>query len=277
MSKDGKWNADEKSRTAQPLQIQIGQDFSDFKESVSACLHPEIFRPLSGDRSINMERLQSPPLRLLRSLSLFFLLNVLVPVNALYFYLDSTTPKCFYEELPKGTLVVGTSIQRAHGHQPARLSAYRALISRLGNYKAEQFEPGQNTYMTVPDLKIFISVDQTFDNDHRVVKQLGSASGRFTFTAAEAGDHKICFTPSSAGKGTWVVGGEKLGNIKLTLDLVIGESSTIERNDKGKMTDLVGKVKDLKGRLEDIRREQVFQRVSALWQAIRCLQMREVS
>lgn len=29
-------------------------------------------------------------------------------VQALYFYMDSTVPKCFYEELPKDTLVVGT-------------------------------------------------------------------------------------------------------------------------------------------------------------------------
>lgn len=28
--------------------------------------------------------------------------------QALYFYLDGTTPKCFYEDLPKDTLVVGT-------------------------------------------------------------------------------------------------------------------------------------------------------------------------
>jgi hypothetical protein len=28
-------------------------------------------------------------------------------VQALYFYMDSTTPKCFFEELPKDTLVVG--------------------------------------------------------------------------------------------------------------------------------------------------------------------------
>lgn len=28
-------------------------------------------------------------------------------VQALYFYIDGTTPKCFYEELPKDTLVVG--------------------------------------------------------------------------------------------------------------------------------------------------------------------------
>jgi hypothetical protein len=27
--------------------------------------------------------------------------------QALYFYLDGTAPKCFYEDLPKDTLVVG--------------------------------------------------------------------------------------------------------------------------------------------------------------------------
>ena len=29
--------------------------------------------------------------------------------QAIYFYLDGTSPKCFYEELPKDTLVVGLS------------------------------------------------------------------------------------------------------------------------------------------------------------------------
>jgi hypothetical protein len=29
--------------------------------------------------------------------------------QAIYFYIDGTTPKCFYEELPKDTLVVGLS------------------------------------------------------------------------------------------------------------------------------------------------------------------------
>jgi hypothetical protein len=30
-----------------------------------------------------------------------------LPVQSLYFYMDGTTPKCFYEELPKDTMVVG--------------------------------------------------------------------------------------------------------------------------------------------------------------------------
>jgi hypothetical protein len=33
--------------------------------------------------------------------------SLLSTSQALYFYLDGTTPKCFYEDLPKDTLVVG--------------------------------------------------------------------------------------------------------------------------------------------------------------------------
>lgn len=43
--------------------------------------------------------------------------------------------------------------------------------------------------------------------------------------------------------------------------MVIGDSSEIERSDKGKIDDITTRVKDLTNRLNDIRREQVFQRV----------------
>lgn len=36
------------------------------------------------------------------------LFSALLPVDALYFYMDGAAPKCFIEELPKDTLVVGT-------------------------------------------------------------------------------------------------------------------------------------------------------------------------
>lgn len=45
--------------------------------------------------------------------SLFAVLAILtlsVPVNALYFYMDGRQTKCFFEELPKDTLVVGMSV-----------------------------------------------------------------------------------------------------------------------------------------------------------------------
>ncbi|KAA8574459.1 hypothetical protein EYC84_005920 [Monilinia fructicola] len=136
---------------------------------------------------------------------------LLTPIQSLYFYIDGTTPKCFFEELPKDTLVVG-------------------------HYTAEEYDEDKKQWSQHDGLKIFISVDELFDNDHRVVFQTGSTAGRFTFTAADS------------------------GGIKLTLDMAIGETSQIESDDKGKINDIVQKVKDLNGRLQDIRREQVFQR-----------------
>lgn len=103
---------------------------------------------------------------------------------------------------------------------------------------------------------------EVFDNDHRVISQRGGSSGRFTFTAAEAGEHRMCFTPSSnSGRQGWLSTAHPNGGIRLTLDLAIGESSEIESTDKDKLQDIQARIRDLNARLQDIRREQVFQRV----------------
>lgn len=104
---------------------------------------------------------------------------------------------------------------------------------------------------------MLITVEETFDNNHRVVSQRTQHSGRFTFTAAEAGQHRICFTPDSQ-TGGWL---SSPPTVKLTLDIAIGATSKIQSEDSGKIADIVQRVKDLNSRLEDIRREQVFQRV----------------
>ncbi|TAQ90218.1 hypothetical protein B7494_g1494 [Chlorociboria aeruginascens] len=169
-------------------------------------------------------------------LSFLSLSALLIPVQSLYFYIDGTTPKCFFEELPKDTLVVG-------------------------HYTAEEYDENKKEWAKHDGLNVFISVDEVFDNDHRVVSQKGSSAGRFTFSAADSGDHRICFTPSSTSGSTgWLSALHPMGGVKLTLDLAIGETSAIESTDKGKIQDIVRRVKDLNGRLQDIRREQVFQR-----------------
>ncbi|KAH8671390.1 emp24/gp25L/p24 family/GOLD [Xylariales sp. PMI_506] len=167
----------------------------------------------------------------------FLPLLLLSPVaHALFFYLDGTTPKCFFEDLPKDTLVVG-------------------------HYEAQEWDDNTQSWSKHDGLNIYISVEEVFDNDHRVVSQRGSSSGRFTFNAAGAGEHRMCFTPSSnSGRQGWLSVHHPNGGIKLTLDLAIGESSEIESADKGKMEDLSQRVRDLNTRLQDIRREQVFQR-----------------
>ncbi|KAI4129327.1 MAG: hypothetical protein LQ338_002272 [Usnochroma carphineum] len=171
-----------------------------------------------------------------RALNLLLLLTLVIPTNALYFYIEGTSPKCFYEELPKDTMVVG-------------------------HYKAEKFDSNTNSFVPSSDVGIWVTVDEVFDNDHRVVNTKGAANGKFTFSAADSGDHRICFMPSVPGGGGWLSGGQVTGGIKLTLDLAIGETSQLESTDKSKIQDIVQKVKDLNGRLQDIRREQVFQRV----------------
>ncbi|EXJ81668.1 hypothetical protein A1O1_07733 [Capronia coronata CBS 617.96] len=169
--------------------------------------------------------------------------SLITSSQALYFYLDGTTPKCFYEDLPKDTLVVGT-------------------------YQAEAWNSQTNSFQVTPELQIQITVDETFDNDHRVVTQTTTSSDaptKFTFSAADSGLHRLCFTPSgpaAVNLGGWFSGdgGSTMGGVKLTIDMAIGETSKIESEDKSKIDSIVAKVRELNGRLADIRREQVFQR-----------------
>lgn len=197
---------------------------------------------------------------LVRSLFIFYVLAAIVPTQALYFFFDGNSPKCFYEELPKDTLVVGMPFL------PPTLKPInqRLLLSFVGKYKAEQYDQATHSFHTTPDLGMLVTVEEVFDHDHRVVNTRGSADGRFTFSAADSGDHRICFTPSHPAPNGWLSNGQPVGGIKLSLDVAIGETSAIESTDKGKISDIVQKVKDLNARLQDIRREQVFQRVSFL-------------
>ena len=108
---------------------------------------------------------------------------------------------------------------------------------------------------------LYISVDEIFDNEHRVVSQRGQSKGKFTFSAADSGEHRLCFTPTNVPASSgFLFSGAQAGGVKLELDMVIGETSQIESSDKDKMGEMVQKVRDLNARLQDVRREQVFQR-----------------
>ncbi|CAG8467417.1 6047_t:CDS:2 [Ambispora leptoticha] len=148
--------------------------------------------------------------------------------TALYFYLEGTEQKCFIEELPKDTLVVG-------------------------NYKAELWSEDQKGFYENPDLGIQITVDELLAQGHTVVNQKGPSHGRFTFTAVEAGDHAICF---AANASAWFSSIQT----RLTLDMAIGETTNEEENDKEHFSELAQRVRDLNNRVADIRREQSYQR-----------------
>jgi len=132
----------------------------------------------------------------------------------------------------------------------------------LGHYDAKVWDDQTQAYQSRTDVNVFITVEETYDNNHRVVAQRGNNNGRFTFSAADSGEHRLCFTPQNvASGGGWLSSSGLHGTVKFTLDLAIGETSKIESTDKGKIDDIVQKVRDLNSRLQDIRREQIFQRV----------------
>ena len=135
----------------------------------------------------------------------------------------------------------------------------RASSKTTGQYKAEEYQQNTDSYSDNNQLALLITVDETFDHDHRIVNQKGSNKGRFTFTASDAGEHRICFWASHQSNSGWSL--SHSNGVRLHLDLAIGETSEIESKDKDKIADIVQRVKDLSGRLQDIRREQVFQRV----------------
>jgi p24 family protein alpha len=200
------------------------------------------------------------------------LASLLAQSHALYFYIEANSAKCFYEELPKDTLVVGTPpLSPCSTSYPPTFPFYTYTDAYPGHYTAEILNPQTHTYIQDPSVNIDITVHEIFDNEHQVVTQRGSTTGRFTFSAADSGEHRLCFTPSSASiGGGWLSGGGSIPAVKFTLDMVIGETSKIEATDKGKMGELAQKVRDLNSRLQDIKREQVFQRVSILSTAGNC-------
>lgn len=66
----------------------------------------------------------SSPSWLGATLALLSLFSLLVPANALYFYVDGRQTKCFFEDLPKDTLVAGMSLALSDaGQKMARLVA----------------------------------------------------------------------------------------------------------------------------------------------------------
>ncbi|KAJ3057226.1 emp24p/erv25p- protein [Rhizophlyctis rosea] len=156
---------------------------------------------------------------------LAILLLLLQPAKALYFYLDGSDQKCFIEELPLETTVIGT-------------------------FKAEQYsEPSQRWEDSKDGVQIFVEV-----HGRRVINNKASAKGKFTFTTSEAGDHAICFT--TAGNG-WFAHSKT----KVFLDLMFGDAEhDMTETKKEVLSGTAQVVRDLNSRVHAIRREQQYQR-----------------
>lgn len=95
---------------------------------------------------------------------------------------------------------------------------------------------------------------QEVEDGDTIVNTRGLPAGKFTFTSHGAGDHTICLQSNYTG------GWFSTPQIRMHLDVAVGEAKVDEEGEREHVKDLAAKVRDLNHRLADIRREQQFQR-----------------
>jgi len=165
-------------------------------------------------------------------IAFLFLSFLCSSVKSMYFYLEGNQQKCFMEELSKGTVI-------------------------NGNYQTQEFDTKSQTYRENPSSTLLITIDEIFDNGHRVLNQRSGSSGRFTFTAADSGDHLICVMATTRN---WF----SKENTKLFFDMKFGDNvfdnTQKEDAEKEKLSTINMKIRDLNSKVASIKREQQYQR-----------------
>lgn len=160
-----------------------------------------------------------------------FLLSIISMANALHFYVNTDETKCFFEELPENTIAVG-------------------------KFAVYEFDENLNDYVENNDnLKVEITVDETFDNNHRVVSQKNSPIGQFTFTSIDSGEHKFCITPKHTN---W----SKKSKHRIFFDLIVGDAKPlVDSKRDSDVSYLTLKTNELIKKLNNIKREQSLLRL----------------
>lgn len=149
--------------------------------------------------------------------------------SALYFHIGETEKKCFIEDIPDETMVVG-------------------------KYKVEIFDRQQNRY--VPSVSgLGMHVDVKDPDDKTVLSRTYATEGRFTFTSHMPGEHIICLVGNSTA---WFGG----GMLRVHLSVQVGEQANDyqEIAAKDKLSELQLRVRQLLDQVDQISKEQTYQR-----------------
>ncbi|XP_045190802.1 transmembrane emp24 domain-containing protein 4-like isoform X1 [Mercenaria mercenaria] len=160
---------------------------------------------------------------------LFLVFLWFTTVSGLYFHIGETEKKCFIEEIPDETMVVG-------------------------RYKVQIFDKNVNDYVpTVQGLGMHVEIK---DTDSKIVLSRTYASeGRFTFTSHSAGEHIMCLHSNSSA---WFSSGQ----LRVHLDIQVGEHAVDYQQiqAKDKLSELQLRIRQLLDQVEQITKEQNYQR-----------------
>jgi len=172
-------------------------------------------------------------------------------VHAIYFNLEDGQNRCFLEEVPKDTLILGrfkADISALPGG-PA-VPGFQFAGRPFGGIGAQQIQqqapPGVGIKVTVTDPSGNLALQRDLPSE-----------GRFALTSQMGGEFKICVQTNTSAR--WFGSKQKL---KLHLDIETGESAT-DYEDIAKqehLSVLEIEVRKLNDRLRDVRAEQNYQR-----------------
>jgi p24 family protein alpha len=94
---------------------------------------------------------------------------------------------------------------------------------------------------------------ETFDNNHRVLSQKLNPKGDFIFSAADSGEHRICYRALSAG---WF----HKNRVKMDIDFAVGDGISMDSKNEELVSTLADRVRRLNNQMVIFRREQVNMR-----------------
>ena len=170
-------------------------------------------------------------------LSVTFCFLLATPASTLYFHISETSRKCFIEEIPDETMV-------------------------MGKYKTQAFDDSIQDFLpSSPGIGMHVEIKDP--NDRVILSKYYSAEGRFVFTSHTPGEHVICLHSNST---RWF-GGRKL---RVHLDIQVGEHANdyAQIAAKDKLSELQLRVRQLLDQVEQISKEQGYQRVSCWFRSV---------
>lgn len=135
--------------------------------------------------------------------------------------MNSGEVKCFYKYLTTGELLIcdiDTSVDK-DGH-----------------------------FIEDSQVQVRITIDETFDNDERVLNQRVSHSGDFMFTALEKGKHRICIEPE------YTV--DLKAKIRVLIDFETKNKNTLDSKQRDAAELLKDRIQQLIQRLHTVRNQQ---------------------
>ncbi|XP_061177842.1 transmembrane emp24 domain-containing protein eca-like isoform X2 [Saccostrea echinata] len=185
----------------------------------------------------------------------FALLSVISLTSGLYFHIGETEKKCFIEEIPDETMVVGHYKVEMFDRN---VNDYVPTVYGLGMH-VEVTDPEDKTVMSrdylpsAPGVGMLVEVKDP--EGGIVLSRTYAADGRFTFTSHNAGEHVICLHSNSTA---WFSSGQ----LRVHLDIQVGEHavdySQIQAKDK--LSELQLRIRQLLDQVEQITKEQNYQR-----------------